>query len=220
MERCRFGNIPLNEAREGLPAKYSAAMESLLVVVGVALLAAVTAMFLGARMGSPEASHELAAVGRKLARTLQHRPLQHQPAPRSQHLILHRAAPTRKAYQVNEAQSIPFALRSPEFAPSSLLSREKTLTEAAGRLHTLKVLLPEDSQIEGKYIAELHSILDFMEEGSGLNLSRYRMSAPAVRTFLRINILALLSVCAYQSRPAAMPHSYRHNIRQASPQVH
>ncbi len=220
MERCRFGNIPLNEAREGLPAKYSAAMESLLVVVGVALLAAVTAMFLGARIGSPDVSDELATVRKNLARNRQRRALQHQPAPHSRHLILRRAAPTRKAYQVNEAQSIPFALPSPEFAPSSLLSREKTLTEAAGRLRTLKVLLPEDSQIEGKYIAELHSILDFMEEGSGLNLSRYRMSAPAVRTFLRINILALLSVCAYQSRPAAMPHSYRHNIRQASPQVH
>ena len=64
-------------------------------------------------------------------------------------------------------------------------------------------------------------VLGVVEEGSGLNLSRYRMSAPAVRTFLRINILALLSVCAYQSRPtAAMPHSYRHNVRQASTQVH
>ncbi len=196
-------------------------MESLLLVVGVAFMAAVTAMFLRTRIGSPDASDELAAARKNLAPNRQRRALQHQPAPRSQHLTLGRVAPTGKAYPVHQAQSVPFALLSPEFALSALPRREKTLTEAAGRLHTLKVLLPEDSQIEGKYIAQLHSILDFMEEGSGLNLSRYRMSAPAVRTFLRINILALLSVCAYQSRPtAAMPHSYRHNVRQASTQVH
>ena len=192
-----------------MPAKYSAAMESLLLVLGVAFMAAVTATFLRTHIGSFDASDELAAARKNLARNRQRRALQHQPA-----------APTRKAYPVHHAQSVPFAFPSREFARSTLLPREKTLTEAAGRLHTLKVLLPEDSLIEGKYITELHGILDFMEEGSGLNLSRYRMSAPAVRTFLRINILALLSVCAYQSRPAAMPHRYRHNVWQASPQVH
>ena len=196
-------------------------MESLLLVVGVAFMAAVTCMFLWTRIGIFDASDELAAARKNLARNRQRRVLQHQPAPRSQHSTLGRGAPTRKAYPVHQAQSVPFVLPSQEFALSALPRREKILTEAAGRLHTLKVLLPEDFLVEGKYVTELHSILDFMEEGGGLNLSRYRMSAPAVRTFLRINILALLSVCAYQSRPAAaMPHSHRHNVRRASPQVH
>jgi hypothetical protein len=98
--------------------------------------------------------------------------------------------------------------------------RERTLAEAAGRLHTLKVLLPEDPLPDGKYVAELHSILDFMEKGSGLDLSRYRMSARVPRTFLRINILALLGVCAYQSRPVALPLSHPRAMSRASTRVH
>ena len=98
--------------------------------------------------------------------------------------------------------------------------RERTLSEAAGRLHTLKVLLPEDPLPDGKYVAELHSILDFMEKGSELDLSRYRMSARVPRTFLRINILALLGVCAYQSRSVALPLSHRPAMFQASGRVH
>jgi len=82
---------------------------------------------------------------------------------------------------------------------SVLHRRERTLVEAAGRLLTLKALLPQDSLPEAKYVAELHNILDFMEKGSGLDLSRYRMASPVHRTFLRINIMALLGVCAYQS---------------------
>jgi hypothetical protein len=98
--------------------------------------------------------------------------------------------------------------------------RERTLAEAAGRLHTLKVLLPEDPLPDGKYVAELHSILDFMEKGSGLDLRRYRMSARVPRTFLRINILALLGVCAYQSRSVALPLSRVRAMSQASGRVH
>ena len=98
--------------------------------------------------------------------------------------------------------------------------RERTLAEAAGRLHTLKVLLPEDPLPDGKYVAELHSILDFMEKGSGLDLRRYRMSAPVARTFLRINILALLGFCAYQSRSVALPLSHARAMSQASGRVH
>ena len=98
--------------------------------------------------------------------------------------------------------------------------RERTLAEAAGRLHTLKVLLPEDPLPDGKYVAELHSILDFMEKGSGLDLRRYRMSVPVARTFLRINILALLAFCAYQSRSVALPLSHARAMSQASGRVH
>lgn len=87
--------------------------------------------------------------------------------------------------------------------------RERTLVEAAGRLLTLKALLPQDSLPEGKYVAELHNILDFMEKGSGLDLSRYRMASPVQRTFLRINIMALLGVCAYQSSFPPPPSSSR-----------
>jgi hypothetical protein len=103
---------------------------------------------------------------------------------------------------------------------SVLHPRERTLTEAAGRLHTLKALLPEDPLLEAKYIAELHSILDFMEKGSGLDLHRYRMTSPVLRTFLRINIMALLGVCAYQSRCVAPPLSHARTKSQAAGRVH
>jgi hypothetical protein len=86
-------------------------------------------------------------------------------------------------------------------------TRERSLAEARGRLHTLKALLPEDSLADAKYVAELHNILDFMEKGSGLDLSRYRMASPVHRTFLRINIMALLGVCAYRSHFAPPPRS-------------
>ena len=69
---------------------------------------------------------------------------------------------------------------------------------AAGRLETLKALLPEDELLDRKYVAELHTIIDFMEGAAVLNLKRFRMSSRS-RSELRINILALLSVCEYQS---------------------
>lgn len=90
---------------------------------------------------------------------------------------------------------------------SVLHPRERTLAEARGRLHTLKALLPEDSLADAKYVAELHNILDFMEKGSGLDLIRYRMASPVRRTYLRINIMALLGVCAYQSYFPPPPRS-------------
>jgi hypothetical protein len=90
---------------------------------------------------------------------------------------------------------------------SVLHPRERTLVEARGRLHTLKALLPEDSLADAKYVAELHNILDFMEKGSGLDLIRYRMASPVRRTYLRINIMALLGVCAYQSYFAPPPRT-------------
>src|ERR1700719_3763952 len=99
-------------------------------------------------------------------------------------------------------------------------TRERSLAEARGRLHTLKALLPEDSLAEAKYVAELHNILDFMEKGSGLDLSRYRMTSPVLRTFLRINILALLGVCAYQSRFSAPPPSHQRTKSEAAGRVH
>jgi hypothetical protein len=108
----------------------------------------------------------------------------------------------------------------PAFGLSVMHPRERILAEAAGRLHTLKVLLPEDPLPNGNYVAELHSILDFMEKGSGLDLSCYRMSARVPRTFLRINILALLGVCAYQSRSVALPLSRPRAMSQASTRVH
>jgi len=97
---------------------------------------------------------------------------------------------------------------------------ERTLLLATGRLHTLKALLPENSLTEAKYVAELHNILDFMEKGSGLDLSRYRMTLPVLRTFLRINVLALLGVCAYQSRFSALPPSHRRAKSEAAGRVH
>jgi hypothetical protein len=103
---------------------------------------------------------------------------------------------------------------------SVLHTRERTLVEAAGRLHTLKALLPEDSLPEAKYVIELHNILDFMEKGSGLDLSRYRMAWPVQRTFLRINIMALLGVCAYQSHFVAPPLRHRRSRSQAAGRVH
>jgi hypothetical protein len=90
---------------------------------------------------------------------------------------------------------------------SVLHTRERTLVEARWRLHTLKALLPEDSLADAKYVAELHNILDFMEKGSGLDLIRYRMASPVRRTYLRINIMALLGVCAYQSYFPPPPRS-------------
>ena len=99
-------------------------------------------------------------------------------------------------------------------------SRERTLVEAAGRLHTLKALLPQDSLPEAKYVAELHNILDFMEKGSGLDLSRYRMASPVHRTFLRINIMALLGVCAYQSHPAPPRRRLSRTMPRAASRIH
>ena len=103
---------------------------------------------------------------------------------------------------------------------SVLHSCERTFLLATGRLHTLKALLPENSLTEAKYVAELHNILDFMEKGSGLELSRYRMTSPVLRAFLRINILALLGVCAYQSRFSAPPPSHPHAKSEAAGRVH
>ena len=97
--------------------------------------------------------------------------------------------------------------------------REKTLAVAAGRLHTLKVLLPEDPLLDTKYIAELHDILDFLEKGTGLDLSRFRMTSSVARTVLRINILALLSVCAYQSRFQSLPLSPPRAMSQAAGRI-
>ena len=103
---------------------------------------------------------------------------------------------------------------------SVLHTRERTLVEAAGRLHSLKSLLPEDFLPEAKYVIELHNILDFMEKGSGLDLSRYRMAWPVQRTFLRINIMALLGVCAYQSHFVAPPLRHHRFRSQAAGRVH
>jgi hypothetical protein len=83
---------------------------------------------------------------------------------------------------------------------SFVVSRGQTLFVAAGRLETLKALLPEDEVLESKYVAELHAIIEMMERGGVLNVSRFRM-ASRDRFALRINILALLGVCEYQSRP-------------------
>jgi hypothetical protein len=86
-------------------------------------------------------------------------------------------------------------------------------------LHTLKALLPEDPRPAPKYTAELHNILDFMEKGSGMDLSRYRLTSPVVRTVLRINILALLGVCAYRS-VSVVPISHLRGISEVSTMVH
>ena len=107
-----------------------------------------------------------------------------------------------------------------DWGRSVLHRRERTLLEATGRLQTLKALLPQDSLPEAKYVAELHNILDFMEKGSGLDLSRYRMASPVHRTFLRINILALLGVCAYQSHFVAPTLSRPRTKTQAAGRVH
>ena len=102
---------------------------------------------------------------------------------------------------------------------SVLHPRERTLAEARGRLHTLKALLPEDSLSDTKYVTELHNILDFMEKGSDLDLSRYRMASPVLRTFLRINIMALLGVCAYQSHFVALSRTFSRTRSQAAGRV-
>lgn len=88
---------------------------------------------------------------------------------------------------------------------SFALPRRHALVMATGRLETLKALLPEDEVLESKYVAELHAIVDFIESGADLNLDRYRMTTRS-RSELRINVLALLSVCEYQSRPPAADH--------------
>lgn len=106
-----------------------------------------------------------------------------------------------------------------DFGLSVLHTRERTLAEARGRLQTLKALLPEDSLSDTKYVAELHNILDFMEKGSGLDLSRYRMASPVRRTFLRIDIMALLGVCAYRSYFAPPTQSVVRTKSQAAGRV-
>jgi hypothetical protein len=105
-----------------------------------------------------------------------------------------------------------------QFAP--IQRWERALIEASGRLHALKALLPQDYSVEAKYFAELHSILDSLERETGLNLSRYRMSSVENRTFLRINILALLAFCSYQSRAPQFPQPFRSRPRPISPTVH
>jgi hypothetical protein len=86
------------------------------------------------------------------------------------------------------------------FGEFFLARRQQVLGIAIGRLETLKALLPEEEILDWKYVAELHSILDLMEHGAALNLERYRLVARN-RSVLRINLLALLAVCDYQSRP-------------------
>jgi hypothetical protein len=89
---------------------------------------------------------------------------------------------------------------SGSFGEFFLARRQQILCVAAGRLETLKALLPEEEILDWKYVAELHSILDLMERGTALNLTRYRLMNRN-RTTLRINLLALLGVCEYQFRP-------------------
>ena len=81
-----------------------------------------------------------------------------------------------------------------------LLQRRQLLFMAAGRLETLKALLPEEELLDIKYVAELHKIIDFIERRAALHLSRFRMLSRS-RSEMRINLLALLSVCEYQARP-------------------
>jgi len=99
--------------------------------------------------------------------------------------------------------SLPVLQR--ETVSPALLANRREPDRATEWLYALKSVLPQEACLGQQYVDEFDSILDLLERESGANLSRFRLTAPCYRSYLRLNILALLGFCSYQLLPHLQP---------------
>jgi hypothetical protein len=181
-------------------------MEEALFAFSSVILAVAVAVLLRMRRSRREAREEIASQQRELAAIEQ----------LGWHLIEERERSGEAASGVSFRQNAPqhSKMEPDRWQPtypavfSGLLVSKKELAWATEWLYALKSDLPEDVNLDEKYVAELDSILDLLERQTGSNLGRYRMSGPCDRRLLKINILALLGFCAYQFHHLQLPTGF------------
>jgi hypothetical protein len=188
-------------------------MEEALVAYAAAILAVALAVILRLRRSHKEASKNCAALRKELG-VLQHR---NRELERGLEQALEQDLEQALGRLVTPSlHEDPRHHRTPSYFADNV-----QVEEAFDRLQALKALLPLDSTVEEKYIAELDSIVESLEQATGTNLSRWLGIPPSKeqqpssfpsretrgtekrvrqrdRGLFRFKILSLQAFCNYQ----------------------
>ena len=196
-------------------------MDEALLIFGPAILAVGVAVFLRMRRNSREASEEIIALQKKVTALVQ-RTRDLELERRLSELRVGCSVPSKSSPKMesDQPQPVPLAATPKEPVFPRMLAREKGLARAEGRLSALKSILPEDTYVGEKYVAEFDSILNLVERESGSNLDRFRISAPCERRIFRLNILALLGFCDYRLYHSQLPRGFVPAPPEAADRIH
>jgi hypothetical protein len=178
------------------------------------ILAIALAVVLRLRRSRREASEEIAARRKKIATKIA--ALEYPDRRRAQ------LARFRSGVITNWEQELAQAR---ERATTASLRGQKEVDEAFHRLEAIKARMPFDGTVEEKYIVEVETIVERLQQATGMDLNRWlgippseaqRGAAPRVsgirccdRDFLRFKILSLLAFCNYhfhRSQPSRLIH--------------
>lgn len=210
-------------------------MEEFLLAYAPAILAIAVAVILRLRRSHKEASKKIVALREELA-LLQHRN-------RELEQDLNQAL--EQAHDRLPSPTLHPALGkdSRQYRAQTYFADHAQIEKAFRRLEAIKTQLPLDSTVEEKYIAELDSIGESLEQATGTNLSRWLGIPPSAeqqpstlpgreprgsekralrceRDLFRFKILSLQAFCNYQIHESQRPSSFLASLLRDTRHVH